>query len=169
MFPQAREFEQQNNEQAKDKCIVKAFKLMTKEVEDRNPVIKNQLTRLVVCDPPILYPFITQQLDEKVRLRGMHNNLEMNKYLAESDSDLEDFKSVASHNLPKYIDTYEKKHRVNTETMGQKTERPKFRIQNKGTNAIPSWRGSTSGLSSVKGSSHKTAFKHFGKATFMRS
>ena len=30
----------------------------------------------------------------------MHNNIEMNKYLADSDSEFNDFKSVASSNLP---------------------------------------------------------------------
>jgi len=71
-------------------------------------------------------------MDEKVKLRKMHNNLELNKYLGDSDSILEDFKSVGSDDIHKYEDIYSRKHRLVGN--GKPIGRTKFKIHKKGTN-----------------------------------
>ena len=61
----------------------------------------------------------------------MHNNIEMNKYLADSDSEFNDFKSVASSNLPKYIEKYNKKHGLDKETLKKGNKSVKDNSSNK--------------------------------------
>lgn len=48
-------------------------------------------------DAPTSYPHIGDQIKFKRALRAMHKKYKMNRYLADSDSDLNDYESVASN------------------------------------------------------------------------
>tara|TARA_B110000285_G_scaffold211452_1_gene254138 strand:- start:1675 stop:1836 length:162 start_codon:yes stop_codon:yes gene_type:complete len=51
--------------------MVTAFKEMQEAVKLRNLRIKNKQNNTVMGDPPSLYPFIPQQIEEKKKLRKM--------------------------------------------------------------------------------------------------
>lgn len=57
-------------------------------------------------DPPLEYPFISQQIEEKKRLRNMYDSLLMNTYLDDSDSDFDDYESVSSEQVKYYDEKY---------------------------------------------------------------
>jgi hypothetical protein len=57
------------------------------------------------------YPLISQQIQEKRKLRKLYESIEMNKYLNDSDSDFETFGSVDSDNLDAYEGIYKQRLR----------------------------------------------------------
>ena len=57
-------------------------------------------------NPPLEYPFVSQQIEEKRRMRKMYDDLLMNTYLDDSDSDFDDYSSVASDRVRHYEDKY---------------------------------------------------------------
>jgi hypothetical protein len=57
------------------------------------------------------YPLISQQIQEKRKLRKLYESIEMNKYLNDSDSDFETFSSVDSDNLDAYEGIYKQRLR----------------------------------------------------------
>ena len=57
-------------------------------------------------NPPLEYPFISQQIDEKKKMRNMYNSLLMNTYLDDSDTSFDSYESVDSHQVKHYEDKY---------------------------------------------------------------
>lgn len=93
-------------EAIKNRVIIDAFKKMQESVKLRNVKIKNKQTKTLMGDPPLAYPYISQQIDEKQKLRKLMDQLELEKCLDEGDSDFNDFDSVASDRVKFYEDSY---------------------------------------------------------------
>lgn len=62
-------------------------------------------------DAPYSYPQISEQIKFKRGMRRIHKNMKMNRYLNDSDSDLNDYESVASDGKGRYVVKYEDKYR----------------------------------------------------------
>ena len=57
-------------------------------------------------EPPLEYPFLEQQIEEKQNLRDLSKDIAINRYLEDSDSDFDDFSSVASDQVQHYEEKY---------------------------------------------------------------
>jgi len=94
----------------------------------RNRRVINKQTNKEVGDAPLIFPFISQQMDQKVEMRKMHDQLEMRRYLEDSDSSFDSYSSVASDR----IDGYEAHYRpIIRNTDGTKRETVTFTIHTK--------------------------------------
>ena len=62
-------------------------------------------------DAPPTYPHNRDQIKFKRDMRNLHQKHKMNRYLADSDSDLNDYESVASDRRGNYRVKYEEKYK----------------------------------------------------------
>jgi len=83
--------------------MVEGYKILQQSVKLRNVQYKNNKP---TGDPPLEYPAIGQQVKEKQRLRKMYNELMMNTYLNDSDSDFDEHASVGSDKVRHYPSRY---------------------------------------------------------------
>ena len=91
LFPSSTKLPQYLVDKKRNKAKVGAYKSLEKSVLVRNPRRKGNRGKIVYGNAPYEYPHIPMQLEEKQKLRKLNNNLEMNKYLSDSDSGYDSF------------------------------------------------------------------------------
>jgi len=70
--------------------------------------------------PPLEFPHIGQQIKFKRDMRKIYWKMGINKYLSESDSDLDGYESVSSEQLPFYTKKYRKVMNLDKQQRGKK-------------------------------------------------
>ena len=103
LFPKKIGLSESDREKLKSKHMVEGYKILQQSVKLRNVQYKNNKP---TGDPPLEYPAIGQQVREKQRLRKMYNDLMMNTYLHDSDSDFDEHASVGSDKVRHYPGRY---------------------------------------------------------------
>lgn len=108
--------------------VVKAFKLIS---ESMYPDDEKK--------PPLEYPLMKQHRGEKVKLRELKEQIQINQFLNDDDSSFISFKSVASKNLGLYDNKYNHlKRDESDEGLLKNKEKIVFKLHTKGTRCQPS-------------------------------
>ena len=68
----------------------------------RNRRVINKQTNKETGDAPLIFPYISQHMEQKVEMRKMSDKLEMKRYLEDSDSSYDSYNSVASDRIKNY-------------------------------------------------------------------
>ena len=113
----------------------------------RNRRVINKQTNKEIGDAPLIFPFISQQMEQKVEMRKMNDQLEMKRYLEDSDSSFDSYSSVASDRINGYEAIYRPMIR---NTDGKKRDAVNFTLHTKTKSLKPEDAKTSKGLQSTR-------------------
>lgn len=85
----------------------------------RNLKYRNKAAGQIIGDAPLEYPHFEQQLDIKHKMRKVYQNMKLNRYLDDADSDLNSYSSAEGKDLQAYT----KKYKSLTRLTGQQKDK----------------------------------------------